>query len=63
MKEKVAVNGSNDKLECFARISENVCNALRKKECSNCSFYKNKKEVPNYKNLIDKDLLIKVGKE
>lgn len=60
MQEKVlAVNDSNDKIDCFARISEKKCNALRKKECKNCSFYKHKKEVPNYKSLIDKDLLKK----
>lgn len=63
MQAKVlAVNESNDKHDCFARISESKCNALQKKECKNCSFYKPKSEVPNYKSLLDKDLIYKKGK-
>ena len=34
----------------------------KKKECKNCSFYKPKSEVPNYKSLLDKDLIYKKGK-
>ncbi len=51
-----------DKIDCFARINEKICNALNEKKCENCSFYKNKKDVPNYsiylkkgkKELLDK---------
>ncbi len=51
-----------DKIDCFARINEKICNALNEKTCENCSFYKNKKDVPNYsiylkkgkKELLDK---------
>ncbi len=51
-----------DKIDCFARINEKTCNALNEKKCENCSFYKNKKDVPNYsiylkkgkKELLDK---------
>lgn len=51
-KDIIVVNESNDKLDCFARISKIKCNALKKKECKNCSFYKPKKEVPDYKKYL-----------
>lgn len=59
MKENIKVvnsliSESNDKLDCFARISKTKCNALKEKKCKNCSFYKNRKDVPNYKKLFIK---------
>ncbi len=42
-----------DKIECFARINKVNCNALKKKHCHNCSFYKDKSEVPNFKKLLE----------
>ena len=48
------MNTENDKLDCFARVNESVCNALSTKECKNCSFYKNKKDVPNYSTYLKK---------
>lgn len=44
-------NTKKDKKEmtdCFAYVSKNYCNALSVKNCSQCSFYKSKQEVPNY---------------
>lgn len=43
---------SNDKIDCFARISKVKCNALKSKKCLNCNFYKKKEDVPNYKMYI-----------
>lgn len=48
------MNTENDKLDCFARINESICNALNTKECKNCRFYKNKKDVPNYSIYLKK---------
>lgn len=48
---KSAVN-ENDKMNCFARISAKECNALKKKECSNCSFYKCKEDIKNYESIL-----------
>lgn len=36
-----------DKVNCFARIDENTCNALIKKECKNCKFYKHRAMIKN----------------
>lgn len=55
MKKDVIVvkeKDSEDKLDCFARISKIKCNALKTKECKNCSFYKDKKNVPDYKKYL-----------
>lgn len=41
-----------DKIHCFARLSSKKCNALKKKECKNCSFYKHKDEVQNYEKYL-----------
>ncbi len=43
-----------DKKDCFARIDENLCNALLEKKCNNCSFYKHKDEVKDYKSILEK---------
>lgn len=43
-----------DKIKCFAWISPTKCNALSCKNCSNCSFFKDRKDVPNYDKYIDK---------
>ena len=51
-KKKVVPNEENDKIDCFARISKIKCNALKKKECKNCNFYKNKSQVPDYKKYL-----------
>lgn len=52
-KEKeVVVNENIDKPNCFARISKTKCNALKNKNCKNCSFYRNRVDVPNYKALL-----------
>lgn len=48
------MNTENDKLDCFARINESICNALNTKECKNCRFYKHKKDVPNYSIYLKK---------
>lgn len=48
------MNMENDKTDCFARINEKTCNALNTKECKNCSFYKSKKNVPNYSIYLEK---------
>lgn len=48
----MVVNECNDKLDCFARISKIKCNALKSKECKNCSFYKSKSDVPDYKKYL-----------
>lgn len=57
------MNNQNDKIDCFARINENICNALNEKKCENCSFYKNKKEVPNYSAFIKKGKKELLGEE
>lgn len=36
-----------DKLECFARIDKDNCNALIKKDCENCKFYKHRLRIKN----------------
>jgi len=46
------LSDDNDKIECFARISKYKCNALIKKDCKNCNFYKDKKKVVNYKQYL-----------
>ena len=38
---------NNDKTTCFARINENECNALAKKECKKCRFYKHRDKIKN----------------
>ena len=38
--------------DCFAYVSKNYCNALSVKNCSQCSFYKSKQEVPNYQKYL-----------
>ncbi|MBQ6546491.1 MAG: hypothetical protein IJL74_00640 [Bacilli bacterium] len=45
-----------DKENCFAYIDKTTCGALIKKDCENCSFYKNKKveDDPTTKYLIQK---------
>ncbi len=43
----------NDKINCFARISKESCNALNEKKCKNCSFYKHKNQVPDYKKYLE----------
>lgn len=43
-----------DKPECFAWINEKTCNAFSVKDCKNCSFYRHKKEVPNYSIYLKK---------
>ena len=43
-----------DKIDCFARINEHICNALNEKKCENCSFYKSKDQVKNYSVFIKK---------
>jgi len=48
------MNTENDKIDCFAKINESICNALNTKECKNCRFYKNKKDVPNYSIYLKK---------
>lgn len=46
-----------EKFLCFAWISKNKCNALSCKNCSNCSFFKERKKEPNYdKYISQKDL-------
>lgn len=50
------MNEVNDKVDCFARISEEYCNALTIKECKKCSFYKTKKDVPNYSIFLKKGI-------
>lgn len=45
-----------DKKDCFAYIDEKTCNALCTKQCKDCSFYKPKKDVPNYEKYIEKRL-------
>lgn len=55
MKNKTSIgvlNSEKDKPDCFAWLSEHECNALICKDCSNCSFYKPKSEVPDYKKYI-----------
>lgn len=36
-----------DKKCCFARINDTTCNALTKKECKNCKFYKHRGAIRN----------------
>lgn len=59
-RETIAVeNDSNksDRPECFAWLSEKTCNALVTKNCRKCSFYKESKNVNNYKKYLDMGLL------
>lgn len=51
-KNKNAVKENEDKIHCFARLSLTKCNALKKKECKNCSFYKHKNEVQGYEKYL-----------
>lgn len=41
-----------DKQDCFARISETECNALIKKNCDNCKFYKHYLEIKKYEKYL-----------
>ena len=43
-----------DKKDCFARINENLCNALLEKKCKDCSFYRHKDEAEDYKPILEK---------
>lgn len=43
-----------EKFMCFAWISQIKCNALSCKNCSNCGFFKDRKEVPDYDKYISK---------
>lgn len=45
----VVLNNDDDKVDCFAWKSKTKCNALKTKECKNCSFYKSKILNSNYK--------------
>lgn len=47
-------NNDKDKCNCFAWLSKNKCNALSTKNCSNCSFFKDKKDVANYQKYLPK---------
>lgn len=48
------VKKEDDKQDCFARLSERMCNALTEKKCQNCSFYKHYSEVKNYHQYLPK---------
>lgn len=39
--------GNTDKINCFAYVNEHRCNALTEKNCENCQFYKDRKEIKN----------------
>ena len=58
-------NNIEDKIDCFARINKEICNALIKKECKNCSFYKHKDDVSDYEEILKKGKkeLLKTGKK
>lgn len=57
-KNTKTVNESSNKIDCFAWISKNKCNALSSKNCQNCSFYKHFSKVLNYSKYIsEKDLI------
>lgn len=43
---------NNNRSDCFARIDDKTCNALTEKKCENCSFYKPKDQVPDYKKYL-----------
>jgi len=43
-----------DKEDCFARINENICNALSQKECEKCTFYMPKDKVKGYEEILKK---------
>jgi len=51
-------NESNNKLDCFARLSKIKCNALKKKECKTCTYYKKRSEVSNYEKYVSKKDLV-----
>lgn len=36
-----------DRTDCFAKINDTTCNALTKKECSNCKFYQPRTSIRN----------------
>lgn len=57
------MNNEKDKKDCFAWISEKLCNALNVKNCKNCRFYKNKSEVSNYSQYLQKGKKEVLGKE
>lgn len=44
-------NGAN----CFAWLSENECNALSEKKCSDCSFFKHFSEELDYAKWLPKE--------
>ena len=48
-----------DKVNCFARISATECNALSKKECANCGFYKHYTEVKGYEKYLPRKFVRK----
>lgn len=39
---------------CFAWLSQVKCNALNYKNCDNCAFFKDRKDVPGYDKCISK---------
>jgi len=41
-----------DKIDCFARINEDICNALNEKNCEDCVFYKHKDDVKDYDKIL-----------
>ncbi len=43
-----------EKFMCFAWLSQVKCNALSSKNCSNCTFFKDRKDVPSYDKYISK---------
>lgn len=49
-----------DKQDCFARISEYECNALIKKQCKNCNFYKHYQDVMKYEKYLPKKMKGKI---
>lgn len=50
-----SIKANDDKVTCFARLSKTKCNALSKKNCECCSFYKHYSEVKNYEKYLPKD--------
>lgn len=63
MNNNVVVTSSKNKTDCFAWLSNSKCNALNSKNCANCGFYKNKKDVPNYEKYISKNDLLERRKD
>lgn len=46
------LKNEENKLDCFAWLSDHECNALTCKNCRKCSFYKPKNQVPNYEKYL-----------